>query len=60
MIEQLALRDAYAAQRAEPFEMRRRCVRDDADGRLREAREIVDLAGVIRSELDDGCVVLVP
>jgi hypothetical protein len=58
VIEQLALRDADTAQRAEPFEVRRRSVRDDADGRLREAREIVDLAGMIRAELDDADVVL--
>ena len=37
VIEQLALRDADSAQRAEAFEMRRGRVRDDADGRLREA-----------------------
>ena len=33
-------------------------VRDDADGRLREPREIVDLAGVVRAELDDERIVL--
>ena len=53
MVEQLAFRDADAAQRAEALEMRLGRVRDDADRRLREPREIVDLAGMVRTELDD-------
>ena len=58
MVEQLAFGDADAAQRAEALEMRLGRVRDDADRRLRELREIVDLAGMVRTELDDESVVL--
>jgi hypothetical protein len=58
VIEQLALAGAHAAQRAETFEVSGCRVRDDADGRLCEPGEVVDLADVIGAELDDGRVVL--
>ena len=52
----LALRDAGEA--AESFQVRRARVGHDADGRLRETREVRDLADVIRAHLDDGVAML--
>ena len=50
--QDLAFPARDAVERAEPLEMRRTRVRNDDDVRLRERREVRDLAHVIRTHLD--------